>query len=173
MDTTEYLAFIPLLLYGIALADLLSEWKRLFDPEKIYLPYLLITIILTEVSVYNIYIYMDLLDKMHDVTYAGYLMFLVPPFAFLMTVNALTPDKDAKSTEIYLKDRMSVIFFLMAAFVASHFLLAYSESIQYVTYYRLVFIAILMATGITKKILFIYILFGCWLIFNILKFVFM
>jgi hypothetical protein len=30
MDASEYLAFLPLLLYGIALADLFSQWKRFF-----------------------------------------------------------------------------------------------------------------------------------------------
>jgi len=34
METTEYLAFVPLLIYGIGLADLLGEWKRLFDPKE-------------------------------------------------------------------------------------------------------------------------------------------
>jgi hypothetical protein len=28
MEAPEYLAFIPLLFYGIALADLLGQWRR-------------------------------------------------------------------------------------------------------------------------------------------------
>jgi hypothetical protein len=39
MEATEYFAFLPLLIYGIALADLFSQWKRLFSP--ICLPHLI------------------------------------------------------------------------------------------------------------------------------------
>ena len=31
MSTTEFLAFIPLLIYGLGLTILLGEWKRVFD----------------------------------------------------------------------------------------------------------------------------------------------
>ena len=51
MDAAEYLAFLPLLIYGIALADLFSQWKRLFNPKQLYLPYILLTGILTETAI--------------------------------------------------------------------------------------------------------------------------
>jgi len=35
MDLTEYMVFLPLLIYGIALADLFSQWKRFFDIKEI------------------------------------------------------------------------------------------------------------------------------------------
>ena len=64
MDATEYLAFLPLLIYGIALADLFSQWKRLFNPRLLFIPYLLLTIILTETALYNVFVYAKLLDEL-------------------------------------------------------------------------------------------------------------
>jgi len=54
MDSTEYLAFVPLLLYGIALADLfdlLGQWRRFFDKEYLYWPYFLTTVMVTELAI--------------------------------------------------------------------------------------------------------------------------
>ena len=53
MEAPEYLAFIPLLFYGIALADLLGQWRRFFDGDYFYLPYFLTTLIFTEVAIWN------------------------------------------------------------------------------------------------------------------------
>ena len=69
MIPSEYLAFIPLLIYGIALADLLSQWKRLFNPKDLFIPYLLMTIILTETALYNVFVYAEVINKLGGQTY--------------------------------------------------------------------------------------------------------
>ena len=59
MEASEYLAFIPLLIYGIALADLLGQWRRFFDRDYFYLPYFLTTLIFTENAIWSVYGYLE------------------------------------------------------------------------------------------------------------------
>ena len=97
MDASEYLAFLPMLLYGIALADLFSQWKRLFSPKQLFLPYLLLTIMLTETALYNVFIYAKLLDELKGLSYFGYLKYLIPPFLFMLASNIFTPSSHKES----------------------------------------------------------------------------
>lgn len=160
METSEYLAFIPLLIYGIGLADLLSEWKRLFDPKEWYLPYSLFTIMLTELAVYNIFIYMHLVEQLPGQSYFTYLSFLLQPFLFILTTNAFTPDKNSDTKEYFLR-RLPVLSSLLALFIASHFIYVTNESI-YVQISRVLAIIILFTIGFTRKIWLIYIIASLW-----------
>ncbi len=162
MEASEYLAFIPLLIFGIGLADLLSEWKRLFDPEQWYLPYSLFTILFTELAVYNIFIYINLVEQLPGQSYLTYLSFLLQPFLFLLTVNAFTPDKNSDTKEYFIS-RLPAICFLFAMFIASHFLYTSSESI-YIIISRVLAIIILLSIGFTRKIWLIYVISLVWLI---------
>ena len=167
MEASEYLAFVPLLIYGIGLADLLSEWKRLFDPKEWYLPYSLFTIMLTEVAVYNIFIYRQLIEQLPGKSYAGYLLFLIPPFLFMLATVSFTPDKESSTKEYFIK-RMPVFFFLLALFIGSHFLFTFHES-PFVLINRIAIVVILLITGFTRKIWLIYIVALMWLVTFILK----
>ena len=93
MSATDYLSFLPLLIYGIAIADLFSHWKRLFDIKTFFLPYALFTIMLTEVALYNVFIYAELINDLEGLASGQYLMYLLPPFLFMMVANVFTPDK--------------------------------------------------------------------------------
>ena len=57
MDPAEYLAIVPLLIYGIGITDLLGQWKRIFNKDGRFPLYIIYTIILTEVAIYNVVIY--------------------------------------------------------------------------------------------------------------------
>ena len=94
MDPAEYLAFVPLLIYGIALADLLGQWRRFFDKDYFYFPYFLTTIIFTEAAVWNVYKYLEVVTNLEGVSYAQYWAYLVQPVLFLITVSALTPESN-------------------------------------------------------------------------------
>ena len=162
MHTLEYLAFIPLLMYGLGLADLLSQWRRLFDPMEWYLPYTVFTIILTEIAVYNVFIYYNLLVQLPGENYFTYLSFLLPPFLFILTTNAFTPEKDANTKEHFDK-RMPIFFTLLAMLTLSHFIYKYEESIfTHIT--RLLVVGILIIVGFTRKIWLVYIIALLWLI---------
>ena len=163
METTEYLAFIPLLIYGIALADLLGEWKRLFQPEGWYLPYLLMTLILTESAVYNVFIYASLILQMQGQDYLTYLTFLVPPILFLMSVNSFTPDA-GDDTKTYFISKMRIFFLLIAVFSASHFFYSFGESQTMEIAGRSVAIILSLIGGIFRKPWVVYVLFVFWLL---------
>jgi hypothetical protein len=166
MQTQDYLAFIPLLLYGIGLADLLAEWKRLFDPKSLFVPYILITIMLTETAVFNVFSYLSVVNTMENIGYIDYLWNLISPFLFLVTVNSFTPDKEADTKEYFLS-RMPIFMGLLAVFVGTHFL--YGGEFSKMGIVRLIFIAFFIAIAYFKKMWMIYLLFLFWLATFILK----
>ena len=127
MDPAEYLAIVPLLIYGIAITDLLGQWKRFFNKEDRFPLYILYTIILTEVAVYNVVIYIDLVHLMPQQNYFTYLIYLLPPILFLMIVNVFTPDEGSK-TEEYFNKNTRLIFTLVTLFVASHYFFGFDEN---------------------------------------------
>ncbi len=104
MEATEYLAFLPLLIYGIALADLFREWKRFLNLKEIFLPYLIVTIILTETALYNVFSFAGLLKNLEGLTYSSYLLYLAPPFLFMLATSFFTPEEDSDTEEYFMKN---------------------------------------------------------------------
>lgn len=162
MDASEYLAFVPLLIYGISLADLLSEWKRLFEPQQRYFPYTVMTIIMTEGVIYNIFIYQGLLDELADASYLIYLTYLIPPLLFMMVTQAFTPEK-GNDTKTYFEQQRKTVFLLYAAFVASHFLHPFDEPIE-VNIFRIVIIVFMVIVAFTTGERWIYLIIVFWII---------
>ena len=162
MESSEYLAFIPLLIYGLAVAELLGEWKRLFNKKQWFLPYLLLTIIFTEVAIYNVFIYLRLVNEMVGQTYLSYLVYILPPFLFLMMVNSFTPEKGDVTKDYFVKN-MPVFLTLFAAFVATHFLFGFEEN-SVTIIGRIVTIVAVLLTGVFRKAWVIYLLTVLWLV---------
>ncbi len=75
MGAVEYLLFIPLLIYGIALSDLFGEWKKIFNPSKLYIPYALTILLITEIGIYNVYIFFNISDMLAKSTYFIYCIY--------------------------------------------------------------------------------------------------
>jgi len=167
MEASEYLAFLPLLIYGIALADLFSQWKRFFTPKELYIPYLLFTIILTETALYNVFIYAELIDQLVGLSYFSYLTYLIPPFLFMLTANIFTPDQDSDTEEYFLR-QMPFFLSLLALFAASHFLYNFNEN-HHTIVGRLVAILVILVTGISRKIWMCYIVAALWLFLLFVK----
>jgi hypothetical protein len=162
MSATDYLSFLPLLIYGIAIADLLSEWKRLFEKKEFFLPYALFTVMLTEVAIYNVFIYAELIKDLEGLRYGQYLIYLLPPFLFMMVANVFTPDK-GEDTRLYFIKQRPLFFSLVSVFMATHFLFDFNEAPNLV-YIRLIYIAIFFVVGFIKKIWPTYVVFALWLI---------
>jgi hypothetical protein len=160
MDVTEYLAFLPLLIYGIALTDMFGEWKRLFEPKNMYLPYTLFTIVLTEIAVYNVFIYAAQVSQLNGIAYLDYLIKLIPPFLFMLTVNAFTPDKGA-DTKDYFEKQMPNFCVMMAVFMGTRFFYDFGES-QVLVYGRILSMFLILITGLTRKIWMVYVLVTVW-----------
>lgn len=161
MNTAEYLIFIPLLFYGMALADLLSQWRRFFDKEYMYWPYFISTLILTETAIYNVYIYLDVVGEFDDINYYQYWLYLIQPMLFLLIVHALTPEQDNKSTETYFNKRIPLVFGLTAIFVSWHLIFGLSD-MGSLKYSRLIGVILCILIALTRKIFLIYVLGLLW-----------
>ena len=163
MEAPEYLAFIPLLIYGIALADLLGQWRRFFDGDYFYLPYFLTTLIFTEVAIWNVFIYLEVVGRLEDIHYFQYWAYLLQPMLFLVIVSALTPEPENKNTELYFKKRMPVVFGLMAIYIFSH-LFANFGSTTPITAVRVVAIALCVVTAVVRRVWLVYAVTIVWVI---------
>ena len=160
MEASEVLAFLPLLIYGIAIAQLFSQWKRFINFKSIYLPYAILTILLTEIALYNVYLFSQLVGEIDSMNYKSYLLYIVPPFIFMIAVNIFTPEKE-DDTEVYFKENMPIFFTLTALFVASHFFFKFEEGdVMYLA--RIGLIIWLLLTGILRKIWMVYVFVAIW-----------
>jgi hypothetical protein len=160
MDVTQYLAFVPLLIYGLGLTALLSDWKRFFDAKQIYIPYTLLSLVVTEVAVYNVFIYIQLIAKFKEQSYLSYLSFLVSPFLFFMAAQVFTPDPGVDTKEYFVK-RMPLFCSLFALLIGSHFIYELVES-RYATIMRLIYIVVIIIVGFSRKPSLAYLLVLFW-----------
>ncbi len=167
MIPSEYLAFLPLLIYGIALADLLSQWKRFFNPKELFIPYLIMTIMLTETALYNVFVYAEVISNLGGQSYFNYLVYLLPPFLFLLTTNIFTPDSGTNTEEYFMK-QMPVFMTLLTLFIASHFFYNFNENPPTIIG-RMIAGLFVFAAGIFRKKWLIYIIAGIWAITLFLK----
>lgn len=160
MNATDVLKTLPLLIYGIAIAELFSQWKRFVGIQRIYPPYVLLTLLLTEIAFYNVFLFAQLVDEIRIMSYRNYLVYLFPSVIFMITVYSFTPEKE-EDTETYFIKNMPVFLSLIAIFIASHFLFSFEES-TIVTFGRIVVILWLLLTAFYKRIWMVYIFVGLW-----------
>ena len=123
MDPIEYLLFIPLLIYGIVLTHLFGEWKRFFDLENWHGPYIITVVVFTEIAVWNIYTFLDVISRDESHSYLSYLGLLAAPFLFMLSVNALLAGEgtDGLVDREEFGRRMRLSYFFMGCFVMFHF----------------------------------------------------
>lgn len=160
MKASEVLAFLPLLIYGIAIAELFSQWKRFINFKRIYLPYALLTILLTEIALYNVFLFSQLVSEIDSMNYKSYLLYIIPPFIFMIAVNIFTPEKE-DDTEVYFKENMPIFFTLIALFVASHYFFKFDEfGMMYLA--RIIIIVWLLLTGFFRKTWMVYVFVAIW-----------
>lgn len=163
MSTIEYLAFLPLLIYGLAISDIVNHWRRYLYKEDFYLPYVMSAFMVLEGAIFSVFEYLQLLDELVDNDYAHYLALLVPPLIFLALAKVLTPDRD-RNTKEYFMANVRVIFTLSAIFSASHWLYDFKPENIYLTVIRIITITFLIAIATTKKIRLIYFFFVFYVI---------
>ena len=161
MEASEYLAFIPLLIYGIALADLLGQWRRFFDRDYFYLPYFLTTLIFTENAIWSVYGYLEVTSHLAAIEYFQYWAYLLQPMLFLVIVSALTPELEIKDTKAYFIKRMPVVFGLMAVYIGSHFIANYGE-ISQLNIARFLAILLCIAMAISRRAWLVYVATALW-----------
>ena len=91
MSSAEYLAFIPLLLYGLGISEILQKWKRYILPKYFYLPYVLLALALLESGIYAVWEYLQIIPLLSDSNYFQYLAHLLPPLLYFFMCMVLTP----------------------------------------------------------------------------------
>ena len=159
---------VPFLIFGLSITRLLSEWKRLFDTKKYFIPYLLYTIMLTELAVYSIFVYVQLIEKLPELNYINYMLYLLPPVLFFIVVNIFTPDPGS-DTKTYFINRMLLFFVLFAVFLASQYLYELNETSD-IHILRLVVIICLLINGLFyRKIWLTYSILILWILGIILR----
>lgn len=163
MQPSEYLAFIPLLIYGLALADLLGQWRRFFERDYFYLPYFITTLIFTEVAIWNVFIYLGVTEMLAGIGYFQYWLYLSQPMLFLITVAALTPEPENKETEVYFKQRMPIVFGLMALYIGSH-LFTSVGSTPALNVVRVITVLLLVSIAASRKVWLVYVASILWVI---------
>lgn len=154
MNASEVLATLPLLIYGIAIAELFSQWKRFLRIKHIYLPYAVMTLLLTEIAFYNVFLFAQLVDELKIMSYKSYLLYLLPAVIFMITVYSFTPEKE-DDTESYFKENMPVFFTLIALFILSHFFFHFDESL-YVMIGRVIIVLWILLIAFFRKIWMVY-----------------
>lgn len=162
MDATQYLAFVPLLIYGLGLTALMADWKRLFDVKQIYLPYTLLSLVITEVAIYNVFIYIQVIEAFKEQSYLSYLSFLISPFLFYMAAQVFTPDAGVNTKEYFVK-RMPLFCTLFATLIGSHFIYDLEEA-RYSALLRLVFMVLVIVVGFSRKPWLTYLVVAFWAI---------
>ena len=163
MSAAELLSFIPLLLYGVALADLFGQWRRFFDKEYLYWPYVLTTVIFTEIAIWNIYLFLLDVQDIELLSYYDYWTVLLQPILFVLIVHAFTPESEVKDTESYFRKRMTMVFTLFAIYIALHFLPGMTGD-PAMNYPRFFGVAICLIIAFTRYIPLVYIFTAIWVI---------
>lgn len=169
MDIVEYLLFIPLLIYGIALSDLFGQWKHFMDSSSWYTPYLITLIMVTEIGVHNVFIFFKFSPELSHITYFAYWLYLFPPLVFLLMVNCLTHVDDYSDTETFFTSRIKPIFLLLAAFISMHFM-SFVQFDHHIFLPRLLAIIFCMVYAFWQKDIVFYLLVGVWLVSIAIRF---
>lgn len=154
MAEKEYFLILPLLLYGLAISDLVNSWRSFFIKERRYMPYVLTSLVLLELSFWNFYRMHHWMTEDTFSTYFSYFKVLLPPLVFLLVVAVFTPDHDVSDIRGYFTRNMTIIFTAMAVFTALHFI--FEPNTHVVP--RLVGIVILLVTAVLRKPWMVYVL---------------
>ncbi|WP_420582675.1 hypothetical protein [Reichenbachiella sp.] len=156
MQPQEYFAILPLLIYGIAIAELVSPWRIFFEDKKPYIPFILTGILMLEVAFHNFYQFFTHLENTFQ-SYYIFLSYLLSPLVFLMATHVYTPEsKENLDVRIYFQKRFKLLMILLSVFVSSHFIIEVGLDIK--TLVRSLFIAIMLVAAYTRWIWLIYII---------------
>lgn len=165
MSQDEFFAFMPLLIYGIAVSELIMHWRDYLKSKRRYWPHLVTGILLLELAFSNFYYLYDKLEFLF-VDYISFLARLSAPLLFLLTVSVYTPE-DNKDIKVYFHEKLPLIFGLLGTFGLINAIMDFGD--PKVTFMRFVLIGISYILALTKKLwvfwflIFVRIIFFIWL----------
>lgn len=155
MSQSEFLAVLPILLYGFALQDIFEHWRSIFNTRP-FLPYIILVLILFEESIYSIYTFWNLVGKLPEFDYWSYFLLCIPPAIFLLAVKVMTPDRGV-DPETYLKNSGRASFALLAIYTFSTYFISTGFN-HNVSYLDLLITASLLTIAYTKWFNLIYVI---------------
>ena len=168
MNESQHLAFIPLFLYGIAIADVINHWRSYLTRKNFFLPYVLSALMLVEFGIFSIYEYLQLISSLTSNNYGAYLTHLIPPIIFLAMCKVITPDQGVE-TKQYFMANISLLFSLAALFNLSHFIFDYGTENPYLLLARILSISLFLTLAYTRKIALVYVIFALYVVRLILR----
>ena len=148
MSQDEFFAFMPLLIYGIAVSELVMHWRDYLKSDRRYWAHLLTGIVLLELAFVNFYYLYDVLDQLF-IDYHHFLLHLMPPLVFLLMVSVYTPE-DNKDVKVYFLDKVPTIFSLLALFIFINTITDFAWTP--LNYIRLSAISICLIIAYSKKV---------------------
>jgi len=157
MRPQEYFAFLPLLIYGFAIAELISPWRSFFEGKRPYYPFILTGLLLLEGAFFNFYQFYAHLEGTYQ-SYHIFLSYLITPLIFLVTSHVFTPDQIQRlDTKAYFESRFRLLMILIATFLVSHYI--YDNVWNLLSLFRGFFIVLFLTAAWTRKIWIVYVIF--------------
>ncbi|MEQ8323616.1 MAG: hypothetical protein RIC15_11845 [Vicingaceae bacterium] len=148
MSKDEFFAFMPLLIYGIAIGELVMHWRDYLKKDRRYWPHLVTGILLLELAFSNFYFLYDILEELF-VDYLHFLARLTAPLVFLLMSSVYTPE-DNRDIESYFLERMGMIFSLLALFVFLNMIMEFGFDV--LTYIRASAVVFCLLVAWSKKL---------------------
>jgi hypothetical protein len=118
--------------------------------------------VLSEVAIYNIFIYIRLIGEFREQNYLSYLLYIAPPVLFYLTANVFTPDPGTE-TRSYFLERMRLFYILFALMIASHFFYGMHET-PHATIIRIIYILFILVVALLRKPWLSYLVVLIWLV---------
>ena len=118
MSKDEFFAFMPLLIYGLAIGEIIMHWRDYLNKDRRHWPHIITGIVLLELGFLNFYYLYDDLNLLFK-TYPMFLARMLVPITFLLTVSVFTPE-DNMDVKTYFEDKIRTIFTLLGLFVLAH-----------------------------------------------------
>ena len=147
MSKDEFFAFMPLLLYGIAISNLVMHWRDYLKKDRRYWPHVLTGIMLLELAFVNFYYLYDKLELLFE-TYHLFLMRLSPPLIFLLTSSVYTPEEDREVKE-YFHSNSTMVYSLLALFISINTISEFQNN--FITKVRITAILLAIIIAVTRK----------------------
>ena len=148
MSQDEFFAFMPLLIYGIAISELMMHWRDYLKQGRRYWPHIITGVILLELAFVNFYYLYDKLDQLF-LDYPHFLLHILPPLIFLLMVSVYTPEDD-KDVKEYFLDKTPLIFSLLALFILINTLNDFDWNM--INFIRVFAISVCVLIAISRKI---------------------
>ncbi len=147
MSKDEFFAFMPLLIYGIAVSELIMHWRDYLKKDRRYIPHLVTGIILLELAFVNFYYLYDSLESLF-IDYPHFLLRISSPIVLLLTISVYTPESDHDVKE-YFKANSSIIYTLLAIFILINIFIEFD--FNFINLIRFIAVLICALIALTKK----------------------